>query len=153
MAGAVSPSSSVTTPGGPGAFSTRTDQNVGQPIRIPTGTAYGQAKQLEQAQRSVKLPQTTQNQMGNRRKPGPVPGPNIGLPARAPRGHTQGPVSKQSPDLLGMLSHPTQRPDEPLTAGMMPNQPTNTRQLLNMLAGQPGAPVAVKRLAAEANAR
>lgn len=96
---------------GPGQFSARTDTAPGQPVRVPTGLPYGQAKQLEQAQSAVALPALAQ--------PGSPPSP-AGGGAAAPAG----PPQPHPPDLLQTLSHPTQRPQESL---LTPSGNTNTR--------------------------
>lgn len=40
---------------GPGALSKRTDGGPGQPIRVPTGGAYGEATELEQMQQAAPM--------------------------------------------------------------------------------------------------
>jgi len=96
---------------GPGQFSQRTDQAPGQPVRVPTGLPYGKAKQLEQAQQAVPLPAS----------PGGTPPPSLGA-GPAPTGPSPIPQRQQPlgaplpPNSLELLSHPTQRPNEPVTA-------------------------------------
>lgn len=154
MAGAVSPGGNpIAQPvSGPGAFSSRTDTSPGQPIRVPTGQPYGKAKQLENMQQSSHLPQIAENMGGPGKRGAPRTTP-LGIPnARPTRGGMapRQPLDKSSPDLLGLLSHPTQRPNEPVTTGKAQMGPDNTTDILRMLAAQPGASPSVKRLAAMA---
>lgn len=90
---------------GPGAMSQRTDMGPNQqPIRVPTGQPYGKAKQLENMQQSVAVP----NLMGD--QPGPTPmggGGGGGAPQIEPMPNTT--------NLLQLLGHPTNRPAEPVT--------------------------------------
>jgi hypothetical protein len=81
---------------GPGALSQRTDR--GQPQRQVTGQPYGEAKAF--------LEQQTQAPMAN------DPGPNLNPQATPAPG---GMPMQRTPPLP--LSAPTQRPDEPVTAG------------------------------------
>lgn len=122
---------------GPGPFSQRTDQAPGQPVRVPTGLDYGSAKKLEQAQQAVPLPAGS----------GGVP-PS---PAAGPAGPALGSLPSQPmPDNhLDLLSHPTQRPNEPLNT--IPPSPLGTDtlpQLMNQIVAAPGVTQDVKDLAA-----
>lgn len=62
-----------------------------QPVQAPSGLGYGQRKQLEDAQKQVPLPDRT--------------------PVSASTSPQGAPVAR--PDVFG----PTERPDEPITAG------------------------------------
>lgn len=127
---------------GPGALSKRTDgpQGGGQPVRVPSGGAYGERQNLEQLQQAVPLSET--------------PGGDVGAPT--PADVTEG--------LIG-FGEPTQMPDEPVTAGAamgagpglealgLPNQPDeDMRRLIQYLptlehmANQPGASKAARNL-------
>lgn len=125
---------------GPGALSKRTDGGPSQPIRVPSGGAYGERQNLEQLQQAEPLSQT--------------PGGDVGAPT--PVDVTEG--------LIG-LGEPTQMPDEPVTAGAamgagpgpealgLPNQPDeDMRKLIGYLpvlehmANQPGASKAARNL-------
>lgn len=83
--------------GAPGkAYAQRTDMNQNrQPIRVAAGQAYGERQAQEQAQRAVPLPAAPPVQVP---PPSPAPGP--------------------APGSFGAFNRPTERPDEPLTAGM-----------------------------------
>lgn len=97
---------SMTQPvSGPGPMSQRTDMAPGQPIRVPTGLTYGKAKQLENAQQAIHLPNA-----GADSTPGPPPGPS-GAQGDNPLPPVQPPVN----NLLQLLAHPTDRPTEPVT--------------------------------------
>lgn len=124
---------------GPGALSRRTDGGPGQPVRAPSGGAYGERTELEQLQQAAPLSAS--------------PGGESGAPA---------------PDLMeGLIgfAEPTQLPEEPVTAGAplgegpglealgLPNQPgediKNLLQYLPVLehmANQPGASKAARNL-------
>ena len=80
---------------GPGAQSRRTDGGPGQKARSMTGGEYGEAQEMQDLQRSAQMsqaPDTPQQSSGGAASPTP------------PR--------KPTP-----LGAPTDRPDEPLTAG------------------------------------
>ena len=127
---------------GPGALSKRTDgpKGGGQPVRVPSGGAYGERQNLEQLQQAVPLSAT--------------PGGDVGAPT--PVDVTEG--------LVG-LGEPTQMPDEPVTAGAdlgagpglealgLPNQPDEDMRklvgylpVLEHMANQPGASRAARNL-------
>lgn len=127
---------------GPGALSRRTDgpQGGGQPVRAPSGGAYGERQELEQLQQGAALSAT--------------PGGDVGAPT--PADVTEG--------LIG-FGEPSQMPDEPVTAGAalgagpglealgLPNQPSeDAKQLIKYLptlehmANQPGASKAARNL-------
>jgi hypothetical protein len=77
---------------GPGALSKRTDGGPSQPVRTPSGGAYGERQALEQMQQAAPLSAS--------------PGGDVGSPV--PADLTEG--------LVG-LDSPTQDPDTPVTAG------------------------------------
>lgn len=123
---------------GPGALSKRTDGGPGQPVRAPSGGAYGERQSLEQLQQSAPLSAS--------------PGGDVGAPA--PADVTEG--------LIG-FGEPTQMPGEPVTAGAalgdgpglealgLPNQPTeDVKRLIQYLpvlehmANQPNASKAAR---------
>jgi len=137
-------------PGGPGQFSQRIDQSPGQPIRVPTGLPYGKAKQLEQAQSAVPLPASPGG--ASLPSPGPsapAPGP-IAPPAPPMGGGPSG--SSDMANALSLLSHPTQRPNEPVTAPPSLQQPPVVSQsmiiaaLEGLIAHSPSVPENVMRL-------
>ena len=79
-----------------GSSNNRTDLTV---PKVPTGLPYGEAQQLAQAQSAVPVPTSGPQQ--------PMDWQRIGnLAASHPTGQVVG------------LDQPTQRPDEPITAGM-----------------------------------
>lgn len=123
---------------GPGALSKRTDGGPGQPVRAPSGGAYGERQNLEQLQQAAPLAET--------------PGGDVAAPVDV------------TADLVG-FGAPTQMPDEPVTAGAamgagpglealgLPNQPDeDMRNLIKYLpvwehmANQPGASKAARNL-------
>lgn len=127
---------------GPGALSRRTDgpQGGGQPVRAPSGGAYGSRQELEQLQQAAPLSAS--------------PGGDVGAPA--PVDVTEG--------LVG-FGEPTQMPDEPVTAGAalgdgpglealgLPNQPDDDMRalvkylpVLEHMANQVGASKAARNL-------
>lgn len=79
---------------GPGALSARTDGGPGQPVRVPTGGAYGEAKALREQQQAAPL----------------AAGGNP-----APLGGSRRPVD---PSVMQDPFRPTDRPGEPGTAGI-----------------------------------
>lgn len=126
----------------PGPMANRSDLAPGQPVRVPTGVPYGQAKQLEQAQQAV-----------------PLPALGGGPPPSAPQGGSQQPVPVQQPmpDARGMLSilaHPTQRPNEPVTTLPPANTAPADRvgNLLGQMAGDPNSTSDIKYLLSAAAA-
>lgn len=84
-------------------------RNDQQPTRVPTDLPYGQAGQIRQAQQVVPLPNnaTTAQPSGGGPQLPPAMGPN-GQPLPA------GNPLPANMDAFG----PTDRPDEPMTAGM-----------------------------------
>jgi hypothetical protein len=124
---------------GPGALSKRTDGGPGQPVRAPSGGAYGERQQLEQLQQAAPL-------------------------AESAGGVTAGAPVDVTADLVG-FGAPTQMPDEPVTAGAalgagpglealgLPSQPgEDIRRLvaylpvLEHMANQPGSSRAARNL-------
>ncbi|WP_413114814.1 hypothetical protein ACK1X7_07350 [Streptomyces sp. CY1] len=126
---------------GPGALSKRTDGGPSQPIRTPSGGAYGERQQLEQLQQSAPL-------------------------AASPGGDVGNPQSAQdiTADLVG-FDQPSQQPDVPVTAGAelgagpglealgLPNEPDEDMRrllpyipVLEHMASQPGASKAARNL-------
>lgn len=78
---------------GPGALSKRTDGGPGkQPVRAPSGGAYGDRQALEQMQQAAPLSAS--------------PGGDVGAPEAAP----------VDAGVVG-FDQPTQQPDTPVTAG------------------------------------
>lgn len=124
------------------AYSNRTDLNNRgpQPITAAPGEPYGQRKMLEDAQRAVP--------MGGTPQPA-TPAPQTSAPAPAPEPNMPEP---------GMLPFdgPTERPNEPITAGLHPkygaiNQQTtghvNLAATLEQAAASPNASPRVQMLA------
>ena len=125
---------------GPGALSKRTDGGPGQPVRAPSGGAYGERQELEQLQQGAALSAT--------------PGGDVGAPEAV----------DPTAGLIG-FGEPTQMPDEPVTAGAaagagpglealgLPNQPDqDMRRLVQYLPvvehmpNQPGSSKAARNL-------
>lgn len=125
---------------GPGALSKRTDGGPGQPVRAPSGGAYGERQNLEQLQQAAPLSAS--------------PGGDVGAPE--PVDPTEG--------LVG-FGEPSQMPDEPVTAGAalgagpglealgLPNQPDEDMKrlvgylpVLEHMANQVGASKAARNL-------
>lgn len=125
---------------GPGALSKRTDGGPSQPVRTPSGGAYGERQQLEQLQQAAPLSAS--------------PGGDAG----------GGPPADLTEGLIG-LGEPSQLPDEPVTAGAaaglgpglealgLPNQPSEDMKrliqylpVLEHMANQPGASRAARNL-------
>lgn len=125
---------------GPGALSKRTDGGPGQPVRAPSGGAYGARQELEQMQQGAPMSAS--------------PGGDVGAPESV----------DVSADLVG-LDAGTQMPGEPVTAGAelgdgpgpealgLPNQPgDDMRRLVAYLpvfehmANQPGSSKAARNL-------
>lgn len=82
---------------GPGAMSQRTDGAPGQPIRDPGGLAYGDGQELRSVQGAATMS-----------------GQSPQAAAQAQGGAPGVPLAQMSPDLFA----PSNRPDEPVTAGM-----------------------------------
>ena len=88
---------------GPGALSRRTDGGPSQPIRVPTGGAYGQAQALETQQQAAPLAAGRANRPGMATPAGPAASP-------------------------ASVFAPTQRPGEPPLTGV--GTPQGQAQLL-----------------------
>jgi|SRR5690242_12184460 len=132
---------------GPGSLSKRTDGPMGggkQPVRVPTGGAYGDATALRQDQQGAPLAASPGGDAA-----APQPGLLAGL---------------SLPPGIG-LSEGTARPDEPVTAGAasgpgpgpealgLPNQQDQDMQALvaylpvfEHMANQPGASAGMRQL-------
>lgn len=121
-----------------GQYSNRTDlQNGARPV-VPTGQAYGEAKQQQAVVDAIpQRPSTGAAPTGPRAPAAPLPGS------------------------LGAVDRPTERPNEPLTAGAPfgpgPGaghlglvDPSNVGQFLSDLAMQPGTNPEVAALATRA---
>jgi hypothetical protein len=123
---------------GPGSLSRRTDGGPSQPVRTPSGGAYGERQALEQMQQAAPLSAS--------------PGGDVGAPQAA----------DLTADLVG-FDAPTQEPDTPVTAGApggegpglealgLPNQPDEDLRRLVMylpvfehMANQPGSSKAAR---------
>lgn len=91
----------VGTPGT--AYSNRSDLRGTQGIKTATGQPYGAAQDQAAAQKAIPLPQ----------QPGPPPG---GVSSSTAPPGSGGPSIQ--PGGLGELHAPTNRPNEPLTAGL-----------------------------------
>ncbi len=111
----------------------RTDLMAKQAIKTPTGLPYGEHQQLDAAQRAIPLPNEN----------APVPAPNDSLPAALEAAGQMNPPG-------GGLGQPSERPNEPVQAGLpsgpgpgpspvFPMQVNTLGGLLNQLAAQPGA--------------
>lgn len=126
---------------GPGALSRRTDGGPGQPVRAPSGGAYGERQALEQMQQAAPLSAS--------------PGGDVGAPQ---------PAADVSASVVG-LDAGTQMPDTPVTAGAamgdgpglealgLPNAPDDDLRRLVMylpvfehMANQPGSSKAARNL-------
>lgn len=126
---------------GPGALSKRTDGGPGQPVRTPSGGAYGDRQALDQMQQAAPLSAS--------------PGGDVGSPQ---------PAADVSANVVG-LDAPTQMPDTPVTAGApsgegpglealgLPNAPDQDLRRLVMylpvfehMANQPGSSKAARNL-------
>lgn len=109
------PAPGGTRAGAPGAlYANRTDLNANKnlPARVATNQTYGKAQQQLQAQRTVPMapgpgiltrPGTVQA------SPAPPSGTMPGVPSPAPG---------MAPGAMGPLNRPTERPGEPVTAGI-----------------------------------
>jgi hypothetical protein len=130
------------------AYPNRTDLRTGPlPVAAPRGLPYGERQQLLAAQRAVPMGAPTP----------PAPAAPAGPPQAAPL--PQGPAPGTLP-----FTHPTQRPNEPITAGL-PMGPgpgpevlgnlnagaQNVRGLLSSLAQAPGATADIAELSSYAN--
>jgi hypothetical protein len=98
----------VATPGS--SYGNRTD--LQQPIAVATGEPYGQRTALEAAQRAMPLQNTTNVPPAGAQANPAAPAPAGGAPA------PQAPLPGDQP-----FMRPTERPNEPVTAGL--NAPPN----------------------------
>jgi hypothetical protein len=143
--------------GTPGtAYANRTDLNRSMPIETATGQGYGVAAEQQAAQRAI--PVASQ----------PTPGAQLGNPAQGPGVVPQVPatvneqIAPELPAYPGELkfAHPTDYPNEPITAGIPmgdgpgPEALVSTRptvaNLLGGLASTPGASATLLDLASAA---
>ena len=94
------------------AYANRTDLQKAEPVTSAPGQEYGQRSQQQAAQRSVPL--APPPQAGPTAAPGgpAPPTPNAQPPSPIVNGAGKGNAG------LGLWTHPTERPDEPITAGM-----------------------------------
>jgi hypothetical protein len=113
----------------PGRSSQRADLSPAaafQPQRIPTGQPYGSAKQVEQMQASRPLRDAAA-------QPTPGGGGPPGLPVpNAAQGAFGGGGLDPAQVLATVSGHPTQRPGEPITAGVQ-TQPLGAGFKLDVL--------------------
>lgn len=132
-----------------GQYPNRTDLSAGSrplPVQTATGQPYGAAKAQADAQKIVP--------MGGTPMPAPTPAATAAAPATSYLGDHGDPL------------RPTDRPNEPVTAGlavgagpgpeMLPSTPASAQtvgQFLQALAARPGAPSDIVALAALAQSR
>lgn len=114
--------------GRPGtAYAQRTDLTGTQPIRAATGQAYGERAEQVAAQRAIPL--------AGRTSPGPSAPPTRPPVAGSSGGGRGGPALSLMPGQLTPLDAPSQRPDEPVTAGLAMGAGPGP-EVLGLLAGQ-----------------
>lgn len=125
---------------GPGALSKRTDGGPGQPVRVPTGGAYGDATQLAQLQQAAPL---AQQPGGDQAAPGLLAGltlptgPAFGAPSQQPDVPvTAGAAAGAGPGLEALGLPVQQDADMKMLQRYLP--------VLEHLADQPGAPAAAR---------
>lgn len=97
-----------------GGYTNRSDLQL--PVAAPEGLPYGDAGKLKAAQRAVPM------------APAPTPGPSPSPPGAEP---------PPMPGGAGSLLRPTERPNEPVTAGM-PIGPGPGTEALSPLTQNPG---------------
>lgn len=131
-------------------------QPNGQPVAVPTGTPYGEAGQLQQAQQAVPLPEGPATPQAPPPHPS-APGQPVDMNAA-----NQAARNFQMPN-LGSLTRPTERPNEAVTAGLpsgpppitgspMPQQSTGSiSSMLAKMAAATGS-AALSQLASRATA-
>lgn len=127
------------------AYTNRTDLQSALPLNAPTHLPYGDRQKLIQAQQAVPM------------APAPVPGPSVAGPSP-----TGGPGPLPTPGNRGPLLRPTERPNEPVTAGLptgpgpgpealgplsRPTGGSTVAGLLQTLASAPNATPEVRALA------
>jgi hypothetical protein len=132
--------------GTPGqAYGNRTDLNRSMPIETATGQGYGVAAEQQAAQRAIPVASqpTPGAQMGN-----PAQGPGV-IPQQQPTTLTgQLPPMQKYPGELKFL-HPTDAPNEPVTAGIPMGDGPGPEALINF---QPRLSDSLMRLASVPNA-
>ncbi len=131
-----------------GRYTNRTDLASALPLNAPTGLPYGDRAKLIQAQRAVPM------------APAPSAPSATPAPASSPVGGAGAPTPV--PGGAGPFLRPTERPNEPVTAGMAPGpgpgpealgpltRPgggSSVAGLLQSLAGSPNATPEVRALA------
>lgn len=117
--------------GAPGkAYSNRTDLNRTVPISAPTGQAYGARAEQIAAQRAIPIARPATDSVPV--APGPVAGGAAGL------GGATSPGPAVPPRDVTPLGAPTDRPDEPVTAGV-PVGPGPGPEIANLLEDDNGA--------------
>lgn len=131
-----------------GSYANRSDLRAALPLNAPEGLPYGERQQLLAAQRAVPMAPAPTTRAAT--APGPVPstaGPGVPTPV---------------PGAAGAFLRPTERPHEPVTAGMAlgpgpgpealgpltrPGGGSSVSGLLQSLAGSPNATPEVQALA------
>ena len=91
-------------------YANRTDLQGAEPITTAPGQEYGQRAQQQAAQRTVPL--APPPQAAPTAAPGGPPTPSAAPPPPIVNGIGKGNAG------LGLWTHPTERPDEPVTAGL-----------------------------------
>ena len=131
-------------------YTNRTDLQSALPLNAPQGLPYGDRQKLIQAQRAVPM--------------APAPAPSPGPPGQSapPAGGPGVPPAGPVPGARGPLLRPTERPDEPVTAGLptgpgpgpealgplsRPGGGSTVAGLLQTLASAPNATPEVRALA------
>lgn len=127
---------------GPGALSRRTDgggPGNQQPVRVPTGGAYGDATQLQKLQQSAPLAASPGGDAAQAAGPSLPPGVDFGAPTQMPDvpvtdGAALGPGA--GPEALGLT--PQRDEDMQRLIGYLP--------VLEHMANQPGSSKAARNL-------
>jgi hypothetical protein len=86
-----------------------------QPIAVPTGTSYGQGQALADAQRAIPLPTGAPTVPSGPARTGGAPQP---AGPRDPLAAAIAAASGMAPPVAGGLTRPSDRPGEPVTAGL-----------------------------------
>lgn len=134
-------------------------QPNGQPIQLPTGMPYGERQGLQQAQQAVKLPQAPQGPpQAPQGPPGGAGVPSGGAPGGVNIGAALQAAKQFQAPPLGGLGRPTERPNEPVTAGLpgspqgpLPQQGGSLTGVLTRMAAASGS-AALTQLAQRAGA-
>lgn len=141
----------------PGAVAPGQGQPNGLPVQVPTGLPYGEHQELSQAQHAVPGAAPPQPQAPQAPAGGP-PGPAAPQQAPLDLGRAMQAAKAFQMPPTGALTRPTERPNEPVTAGL-PGGPVNgatpqtgsLSSMLNALA-QASSSAAISQLAARAQA-